>query len=172
MHTWHYVKQIVSNVGTPLALDDATYGRTRPSMAKVRVEIDSTRSIPSSVWVGSEDENSPLKGYTQKIEYENIPKYCEHCRKIGHKMMNFRVLEKIRTVEVNEGETNAENMIPLQTEERSSKNQEENSAGNRGQTKDMAKQNATKVDKGVAKHNANINDKKREVPTNKEVAES
>ncbi|OIT32401.1 hypothetical protein A4A49_08259 [Nicotiana attenuata] len=144
----------VCNVGTLLALNAATYGRTRPSMAKVRVEIDLTKPIPSSVWVGSKDEKSQYDG------------------KVGHNMMNCRVLEKIRTVEFNEGETTAENMIPLQTEEGSSKNQEENSVGNGGQKKGMAKQNATKVDKGVAKQNANINVKKREEPTNKEVAES
>lgn len=53
MHKWHYVKKIVSNVGTPLALDVATHGRTRPSIVKVRVEIDLTKPLPSSVWVGS-----------------------------------------------------------------------------------------------------------------------
>lgn len=40
------------------------------------------------------DEDSPLEGYTQKIEYENIPKYCTHCRKLGHNVTNCRVLEK------------------------------------------------------------------------------
>ncbi|KAM3325429.1 hypothetical protein P3S67_000554 [Capsicum chacoense] len=40
MHTWQYIKQIVSSVVTPFEMDQATRSRTRPSMAKVRVEID------------------------------------------------------------------------------------------------------------------------------------
>lgn len=63
-------------------------------------------------------------------------------------------------------------MILLQTEEGSSKNQEENSVANEGQKKVMAKQNATKVVKGVEKQNSNIKVKKREVPTSKIVVES
>lgn len=50
--------------------------------------------------------------------------------------------------------------------------QKENSEGNVGQKKDVAKQNATKVVKGVEKQNSNIKVKKREVPTSKKVVES
>ncbi|KAM3398332.1 hypothetical protein P3S68_001847 [Capsicum galapagoense] len=99
MHNWHYVKQILSSVGTPLALDVATASKTRPSMAKVRVEIDLLKPRIESVWVGKEDENSPLKGFTQKLEYEAIPKYCKHCKKLGHNMLNCRVLERLRAKE-------------------------------------------------------------------------
>ena len=102
MHSWHYVKQIVSSIGTPLAMDVATNGRTRPSMAKVRVEIGLLKSHPENVLVGLEDEESPLRGYYQKLEYENIPKYCKHCRKLVHNVMNYRVLEKIRINEAKE----------------------------------------------------------------------
>ncbi|XP_070029211.1 uncharacterized protein [Nicotiana sylvestris] len=35
MHDWHYIKQLLSSVGMPLALDAATMGRTRPSMPKL-----------------------------------------------------------------------------------------------------------------------------------------
>ncbi|OIT29172.1 hypothetical protein A4A49_22601 [Nicotiana attenuata] len=94
MHDWHYIKQLLRFVGTPLALDAATLGRTRPSMAKIRVEVDLLKSLPDSVFVGQEDDESPLKGYTQKLEYEGVPKYCKHCRKLGHNMINSRALEK------------------------------------------------------------------------------
>ncbi|XP_009788948.1 uncharacterized protein [Nicotiana sylvestris] len=94
MHDWHYVKQLLSSVRTPLALDAATIGRTRPSMAKIRVEVDLLKTLPQSVFVGQEYEDSPLKGYTQKLEYEGVPKYFKHCRKIGHYIINCRVLEK------------------------------------------------------------------------------
>ncbi|KAG5604513.1 hypothetical protein H5410_026005 [Solanum commersonii] len=104
MHSWHYVKKIVSSIGIPLAMDVATNGRTRPSMAKVRVEIDLLKSHPKNVWVGLEDEESPLRGYYQKLEYENIPKYCKHCRKLVHNVMHYRVLENIRINEAKEEE--------------------------------------------------------------------
>lgn len=125
MHTWHYVKHVVSNFGTPLALDAATFGKTRPIMAKIRVEIDLTKPLPDSVWVGSEDEKSPLKGYTQKIEYENIPKYCKHCRKLGHNMINCRVLEKKRIAETTMVNDNEMKETQLQAGEGSSRSKED-----------------------------------------------
>ncbi|KAM3360383.1 hypothetical protein P3S68_020095 [Capsicum galapagoense] len=41
-HTWNYIKQIVAPVGTPLFMDVATENKSRPNMAKVRVEVDLT----------------------------------------------------------------------------------------------------------------------------------
>ncbi|XP_070052665.1 uncharacterized protein [Nicotiana tomentosiformis] len=94
MHTWHYVKQILSSVGTPLVLDAATYERTRPSMAKIRVEVNLLKPLAKSVFIGQEYEDSPLDGYTQKLEYEGIPMYCKHCRKTRHNVIECRALEK------------------------------------------------------------------------------
>ncbi|XP_070031808.1 uncharacterized protein [Nicotiana tomentosiformis] len=85
-------------------------------MAKVRVEIDLTKPQPDSVWVGSENEEFPLKGYTQKIKYESIPKFCKHCRKLGHNMMNCRVLEKKRATKNIEADQNGKDTVLLQTE--------------------------------------------------------
>ncbi|WMV49351.1 hypothetical protein MTR67_042736 [Solanum verrucosum] len=99
MHTWQYIKQIVSSVGTPLEKDQATKSRTRPSMAKVRVEIDLLKPQPESVYVGLIHENSPQTGFMQKLEYEGIPKYCKHCKKLGHVMANCRVLERKKAIE-------------------------------------------------------------------------
>ncbi|KAM3337881.1 hypothetical protein P3S68_032206 [Capsicum galapagoense] len=75
-------------------MDAATISKTRPSMAKVRVELDLLKSHLDSVWVGLEDEDLPLRGFTQKLEYEAIPKYCKHCKKIGHTMTNCKILKK------------------------------------------------------------------------------
>ncbi|XP_070041196.1 uncharacterized protein [Nicotiana tomentosiformis] len=102
MHTWHYVKQVVSNVGTPLEMDMATRGITRPSMAKVRVEIDLLKPLLETVYVGSKKEDSPLEGFVQKLEYEGIPKYCKFCKKLGHLMINCRVLERKKANETKE----------------------------------------------------------------------
>lgn len=86
MHDWHYIKQLLSSVGTPLALEAATIGRTRPIIAKIRVEVDLLKPLPETIFVGQEYDDSPLKGYTQKLEYEGVPEYCKHCLKLGHYM--------------------------------------------------------------------------------------
>ncbi|XP_059318773.1 eukaryotic translation initiation factor 5B-like [Lycium ferocissimum] len=104
MHTWHYTKQIVAAVGTPIEIDMATKTMNRPSMAKIRVEIDLMKPLIHNVWIGTEDDNEPLKGYVQKIEYENIPKYCKHCKKLGHNLMECRVLERKKENEKKEVE--------------------------------------------------------------------
>ncbi|PHU15174.1 hypothetical protein BC332_16379 [Capsicum chinense] len=98
MHTWQYIKQIVSSVGTPLEIDQATRSRTRPNMAKVRVEIDLLKPQLESVYVGLIHENSPETSFMQKLEYEGIPKYCKNCRKLGHAIVNGRVLERKRAI--------------------------------------------------------------------------
>ncbi|WMV14246.1 hypothetical protein MTR67_007631 [Solanum verrucosum] len=102
LHTWHYIKQLVSNIGTPLELDNATRSKTRPSMAKVRVEIDLLKPQPDSIWVGLENDTSPLRGFTQKIEYEGMPNYCRFCKKLGHMMVDCRVLERKKLAETKE----------------------------------------------------------------------
>ncbi|XP_060200864.1 uncharacterized protein LOC132629150 [Lycium barbarum] len=94
MHNWVYIKQIVEAAGTPIEVDLATKNMNRPSMAKVRIEIDLLKPLVTNVWIGNEDEDSPLRGFTQKIEYESIPKYCKHCRKLGHNLANCRTIEK------------------------------------------------------------------------------
>lgn len=92
----------MSSVGTPLVLDTATTGRTRPSMAKIRVKVDLLKPLPESVWIGQESDNSPLTGYAQKIKYEGIMKYCKECRKLGHNVQNCRVIEKKKASKVEE----------------------------------------------------------------------
>lgn len=65
LHTGNYLYQITKDVGTLLEMDVATRGKTRPSMAKVRVEIDVLKPLLNSVWVGADGEDSPLKRFVQ-----------------------------------------------------------------------------------------------------------
>ncbi|KAI0504039.1 hypothetical protein KFK09_014986 [Dendrobium nobile] len=65
--------------GRPLQTDQATASRTRPSVARVLVEVDISKKHPKEVWVGSK-----AFGYLQKAEFEKIPEFCTHCKVHGH----------------------------------------------------------------------------------------
>ncbi|KAG5607177.1 hypothetical protein H5410_028669 [Solanum commersonii] len=68
-YEWDALCQIVSPIGTPLVMDKATTSKTRPTTAKLRVEIDLDKPVIHEV---------------QKIEYEELPGYCSHCKVEDH----------------------------------------------------------------------------------------
>ncbi|KAL0447058.1 UNVERIFIED_CONTAM: hypothetical protein Slati_1833700 [Sesamum latifolium] len=76
---------IASLIGSPLKIDEATADGIRLSVARVCVEIDLMNPQPSSIWVGTEG-----RYYAQTVTYERIPKYCSHCRHLGHGMEQCR----------------------------------------------------------------------------------
>ncbi|KAL0928209.1 hypothetical protein M5K25_000081 [Dendrobium thyrsiflorum] len=65
--------------GRPLQTDQAITAKTHPSVARVLVEVDITKKHAKEVWVGSK-----AYGYLQKVEFENIPNFCSHCKMHGH----------------------------------------------------------------------------------------
>ncbi|CAH9086538.1 unnamed protein product, partial [Cuscuta epithymum] len=70
---------IASLIGTPLKLDIATTTLARPSLARVCVELDLTKEMPSKVWI-----QTGKTGFTQSVIYENKPQYCLSCLHLGH----------------------------------------------------------------------------------------
>lgn len=79
---------IASLVGHPLRCDAATARLTRPSVARVQLEIDLQRPFPSRVWIGTGDQ----KGFWQRIEPdEELQKYCSHCYHVGHDEIGCRI---------------------------------------------------------------------------------
>ncbi|KAL0919118.1 hypothetical protein M5K25_011193 [Dendrobium thyrsiflorum] len=65
--------------GRPLQTDQATAARTRPSVARVLVEVDITKKHAKEVWLGSK-----ALGYMQKVEFEKVPDFCSNCKMHGH----------------------------------------------------------------------------------------
>ncbi|XP_020705083.2 uncharacterized protein LOC110115999, partial [Dendrobium catenatum] len=65
--------------GRPLQTDQATAARTRPSVARVLVEVDISKKHSKEVWVGSK-----AYGYLQKVELEKVSEFCNHCKMHGH----------------------------------------------------------------------------------------
>lgn len=68
-------------------------------MAKVRIEVELTKPLLQSVWVGQEEEVNPLKGFTQKLKYEGVPKYCKYYNLLGYSLLQYRVVEKEKEME-------------------------------------------------------------------------
>ncbi|KAL0908199.1 hypothetical protein M5K25_022677 [Dendrobium thyrsiflorum] len=73
--------------GRPLKTDSATANGTRPSVARVLVELDVTKRYPDKVWLGSK-----TMGYVQFVEMEVFPSYYSHCKALGHLKAECSVL--------------------------------------------------------------------------------
>ncbi|KAG5580251.1 hypothetical protein H5410_050878 [Solanum commersonii] len=54
-------------------------------MAKVKVQVDLTKTRPRHVWIGLDEKDLTI-GRWQSIEYENIPPYCVYCKHQGYTM--------------------------------------------------------------------------------------
>ncbi|KAL0928352.1 hypothetical protein M5K25_000229 [Dendrobium thyrsiflorum] len=65
--------------GRLLQTDQATATRTRPSVARVLVEVDITKKHAKEVWLGSK-----AFGNMQKVEFEKVPDFCSNCKVHGH----------------------------------------------------------------------------------------
>ncbi|KAG5583705.1 hypothetical protein H5410_044139 [Solanum commersonii] len=75
LHTWHFVKQIMSPVRVPMEMDVAAKARTRPIMEKVQVEIDSTKLRLSHVFVGQRNSTNHCKVFL--------------CNQMDHRIISF-----------------------------------------------------------------------------------
>ena len=82
----HSLFSILSPVGRPLFLDSATAAGTRPSVARVCVEIDVAKPVLSRIWVAVEGET----GFWQTIVPNDMPSYCSSCWRLGHSSENCK----------------------------------------------------------------------------------
>ncbi|KAI0494570.1 hypothetical protein KFK09_024708 [Dendrobium nobile] len=65
--------------GKPLKIDEATSVGSRPSNARVLVEIDITKTYTKQVWLGSE-----ALRYVQDVVFDEFPHFCSVCKCLGH----------------------------------------------------------------------------------------
>ncbi|KAL0407595.1 UNVERIFIED_CONTAM: hypothetical protein Sradi_1693900 [Sesamum radiatum] len=70
---------IASNIGTPLQIADSTFNQSNLSKARVCVEVDLLKPL-------LEEIDIKICGQTivQRIEYEEVPRYCTLCKHLGH----------------------------------------------------------------------------------------
>ncbi|KAL0309417.1 UNVERIFIED_CONTAM: hypothetical protein Sradi_5884000 [Sesamum radiatum] len=73
---------VASVMGTPLQIDDFTFNQFELSKARVGIEIDLTKPLV-------EESDLKINGITirQKVEYEQVPKYCNICKHVRHDNM-------------------------------------------------------------------------------------
>ncbi|KAH0679898.1 hypothetical protein KY284_020983 [Solanum tuberosum] len=89
---WDAICRILEPIGTPLLLDKATLTKTRPTIVKVRVEIDLTKPLIDEVILEITNRDGLIEMINQRIEYETIPAFCSYCKMQSHRDENCRKL--------------------------------------------------------------------------------
>jgi len=74
------LSKLASVLGKPLQCDKFTATKERISCAWVLVEVDLLADLRSSINVSLPNGNS----FIQKVIYETLPKFCKHCKVLGH----------------------------------------------------------------------------------------
>jgi len=85
----YFVKEsifsLATTVGKPLQLDMATINKTRPSCARVKVQVDLMSEFPRFIEMDIMNEDTKVSRIEKlKIQYDFLPKYCTHCKVQGH----------------------------------------------------------------------------------------
>ncbi|KAL9670046.1 hypothetical protein QQ045_007597 [Rhodiola kirilowii] len=84
------LRSIVSSFVVFLDYDARTKEMESLSFARACVELDVTRSVPSSVWINLPDD----KGFFQEIVVEGDLRYCSKCKIHGHELATCRKVNK------------------------------------------------------------------------------
>lgn len=85
--------RIVSPIGIPFVMDKATTMKTRPTTAKLRVQIDLAQPLLYTVRVEVRNQFGKMETFDQKIEYKTMPTYCSHCKVQGHSLDKCRAVQ-------------------------------------------------------------------------------
>lgn len=68
----------------PLQVDLTMKNKTRPSCARVKVEVDLLGESPKRIKIGIKRGNGEVLEKWIRIKYDYIPKYCKRCKIQGH----------------------------------------------------------------------------------------
>jgi len=72
---------LASAIGKPIQLDMATINKTRPSCARVKVQVNLLADLPKFVELEIEDPISQSSRVERiKVLYDVLPKYCKKCK--------------------------------------------------------------------------------------------
>lgn len=73
-------------IGRPIQVDETTLKREIGYYASVMVEVDLLKEIPDKIWIGTK-----YGGFYQDIKIPKVPKFCGHCKIVGHIESDCRV---------------------------------------------------------------------------------
>lgn len=80
-------------LGKPIKVDEVTMNKEFGFFASVIVEIDFAHHVPDKIWVKS--KWCPT-GYYQEVVIPKARKFCDHCKILGHQIVECREALKIR----------------------------------------------------------------------------
>ncbi|XP_060186928.1 uncharacterized protein LOC132616506 [Lycium barbarum] len=84
---------IASAVGKPIAIDKATQEKSRPSTARLKVELDLLDKHPNHIRVQYIDEKSgKVMEHVQEFVFGNLPLFCCYCKHQGHEENGCRLM--------------------------------------------------------------------------------
>lgn len=66
-------------VGKLMKIDEPTANLSRPSVTRICAEVDLLKSLLARIWIGTGGSTN----FWQRVCYEDLPSYCNHCLKIG-----------------------------------------------------------------------------------------
>lgn len=75
---------LAAAVDKPLQVDLATKNQSRPSCARVKVEMDLLKEFPRRIKVCVKNGENPVLEKWFRIRYDYLPKYCKTCMIQGH----------------------------------------------------------------------------------------
>ncbi|XP_075087989.1 uncharacterized protein LOC142169944 [Nicotiana tabacum] len=85
---WDALYRIMEPIGIPIIIDKSTLSKTSPTISKLKVEINVTKALLHEVHIDIMNEKGQMESIIQKVEYEYIPEYCNHCKMQGHSDLN------------------------------------------------------------------------------------
>ncbi|KAG5602307.1 hypothetical protein H5410_033677 [Solanum commersonii] len=100
------VFSLASVVGKPMQVDMATKNQSRPSCARVKVEVDLLSDFPKRIKIGVRKQSTgEVVEKWIRIKYDYVPKYCTTCKLQGHGVVT--TVNKFTALEVEEGQSEA-----------------------------------------------------------------
>ncbi|XP_026378686.1 uncharacterized protein LOC113273136 [Papaver somniferum] len=88
-------------IGRAIKVDDTTLKREVGYYASVLVEVDLARTVPHQIVV-----NSKYGSFEQEVQIPKLPKFCSHCKVVGHLVTECKVLRKEDAQKVEENDYN------------------------------------------------------------------
>ncbi|XP_020254187.1 uncharacterized protein LOC109831265 [Asparagus officinalis] len=86
------ISKIASAVGHPITTDKLTANKKRLAYARVLVEVTMPSPLPDCITLKGPDG----KLYNQKILYELKPRWCNHCKIVGHDTLYCKRFPRIQ----------------------------------------------------------------------------